>query len=372
MRVLYFQRDDTVHDRRFLDVLSRMPVEIFALRLENDTTRTNDWHPPHNIKYVSFTKNDKFRWRNEATVVSDLQRIFREIKPDVVHAGPVDLCGFLAARAGMQPLISMSWGYDLLVNAVRSMKARWRVQYALKQTRVLLTDCQTVSDKAVTLGYATDPIVTFPWGVDLQVFHPSTDRKIHQTSYDPDHIVLLSTRSMEQQYGCDVITESFIHLARNDKRLQLIMLGDGSQRQKIIQKISLAGMAKRVRFVGTVPEFEMPSYFHACDLYISASHSDGSSVSLLQAMACGLPPLVSDIPGNREWVSAGENGWLFVDGDSDSLANKILEAANSPKLRKLYGAASRKIVETRADWGHNSARLMDAYRMAIDRRVVNG
>ena len=55
--------------------------------------------------------------------------------------------------------------------------------------------------------------------------------------------------------------------------------------------------------------------YRAADLYLSASHSDGSSVSLMEALGCGLPVLVSDIPGNREWVTDGEQGWLFPDGD---------------------------------------------------------
>ncbi len=71
-----------------------------------------------------------------------------------------------------------------------------------------------------------------------------------------------------------------------------------------MRRIAAAGLEGRVQFAGNVPEDEMVTHFQASDVYISASHSDGSSVSLLQAMACGLPVIVSDIPGNREWVSA--------------------------------------------------------------------
>ena len=65
------------------------------------------------------------------------------------------------------------------------------------------------------------------------------------------------------------------------------------------------------------------------DLYISPSHVDGSSVSLMEALACGLPCLVSDIPANQEWVREGENGWLFPDGDDERLAGKILAAVQA-------------------------------------------
>ena len=64
----------------------------------------------------------------------------------------------------------------------------------------------------------------------------------------------------------------------------------------------------RVHFGGQVGYDNLPLYYGASDLYLSASHSDGSSVSLMEALASGLPVLVSDIPGNREWISEGKTG----------------------------------------------------------------
>jgi glycosyltransferase involved in cell wall biosynthesis len=63
-------------------------------------------------------------------------------------------------------------------------------------------------------------------------------------------------------------------------------------------------------------------------VYISASHSDGTSISLLEAFATGTPVIVPDIPGNREWVTPGENGWLFPDGDVQALASTIMNAVD--------------------------------------------
>ena len=76
---------------------------------------------------------------------------------------------------------------------------------------------------------------------------------------------------------------------------------------------------EKVFFGGHVPQIDLPGYYQAADLYISASHSDGSSVSLMEALASGLPVLVSDIPGNVEWVEPGRQGWLFKDSDVTSL-----------------------------------------------------
>ena len=98
------------------------------------------------------------------------------------------------------------------------------------------------------------------------------------------------------------------------------------------------------------------------DLYISPSHVDGSSVSLMEALACGLPCLVSDIPANKEWVVEDENGWLFRDGDVNALAEKILAALSQRQKLPEIGRASRRSAVMRADWKKNAEALMNVYR----------
>jgi glycosyltransferase involved in cell wall biosynthesis len=121
----------------------------------------------------------------------------------------------------------------------------------------------------------------------------------------------------------------------------------------------------RVTFGGQVSQKDLPDWYHDADLYISPSHVDGSSVSLMEALACGLPCLVSDIPGNREWVVDGENGWLFRDGDANDLAEKILAViAQREKLPEI-GRAARRSAERRADWTKNVEVLMKSYETII-------
>jgi len=123
----------------------------------------------------------------------------------------------------------------------------------------------------------------------------------------------------------------------------------------------------RVAFGGQVSQTDLPHWYHRADLYISPSHVDGSSVSLMEALACGLPCLVSDIPANKEWVAEGENGWQFPDGDSTALAEKILTAMSQREKLPEIGRASRRSAERRADWKKNAEVLMTTYRRIIER-----
>ena len=85
----------------------------------------------------------------------------------------------------------------------------------------------------------------------------------------------------------------------------------------------------------------------------------------MEALACGVPVLVSDIAGNKEWITPGQEGWLFKDGDDEALARGILTTV---QMRERLGGmriAARKLAEERADWSKNFQKLLEAYDLAI-------
>lgn len=85
----------------------------------------------------------------------------------------------------------------------------------------------------------------------------------------------------------------------------------------------------------------------------------------MEALGCGLPVLISNIPSNREWIVDGEQGWLFADGDDADLASKLLLALREPEERRKMGKVARILAENRADWAKNFKVLMQSYAMAV-------
>ena len=364
VRILYFSRDYTPHDYRFLSSLDRSGNEIDYLRLERGAYIRERRPIPTGVHVIPWRAGaGDFRWSHTPALLRALSNIIREVQPDLVHAGPVQSCAFLAALIGFQPLVTMSWGYDLFRDA-RAGLGRWAAQFTLRRTRVLLCDCETVAGIARNLGMPADRIVVFPWGVDLDLFLPGDNQELRLRLGWENAFVLLSTRSWEKIYGVDVVVDGFIQAAKQGANVRLLMLGDGSLGPKIRQMVSRAGMEDHVHFAGQVGYDDLPGYYRAADFYVSASHADGSSLSLLEAMACGLPVAVSDIASNREWVQPGVNGWWFTDGASEQLANVILQAVRDPMLRKEYGERARQITERRADWKINFQQLLQAYQLA--------
>jgi glycosyltransferase involved in cell wall biosynthesis len=202
--------------------------------------------------------------------------------------------------------------------------------------------------------------VIFPWGTDIEHFIPKTYKRSNVKTF-----TLFCSRTWEAIYGVDVLAKAFVKVALLDSNVNLILLGGGSQGAKIRQILMSGSVMERVHFGGHVGQADLPRWYHMADIYISASHVDGSSVTLMEALASGLPCLVSDIPGNREWIEDGVNGWLFRDGDVDDLANKILHALKNRKSLKKIGEAARKTAEQKADWKKNFGKLLEVYEKVI-------
>ncbi|MEN8173402.1 MAG: glycosyltransferase, partial [Chloroflexota bacterium] len=165
-------------------------------------------------------------------------------------------------------------------------------------------------------------------------------------------------------YGVEDLAHAFVRAAHQHPELRLLILGDGPLAPSIRSIFQQGGVVDRVYFPGQVASQDLPGYYQAADLYISTSHSDGTSISLLEALACGTPVLLTDIPGNQEWITnPGEAGWLFRDGDVDALVKGIEFALDQRDQLPGMGEKARQLAESRADWGKNFPKLFEAYKL---------
>jgi glycosyltransferase involved in cell wall biosynthesis len=366
VRVIYFSQDYTPHDHRFLAGLAQTEHEVHFLRLENGGGPMESRPIPQGIRVIDWWGGrQRVGWADLPRARREARRAIRRLEPDLVHAGPVQGPALLTALAGFRPLVTMSWGSDLLWKARRG-PGRWAALFTLGLSDALVCDSRAVRERAIQLAMPAERIVQFPWGVDLVHFSPGAPSRLRRDLGWEDEFVVLSTRSWEPLLGIEVLIGGFIRAAAARPELRLLMLGSGSLESEIKQRLALAGLDERVHFPGRVEYAQLPDYYRAADLYVSASRSDGSSVSLLEAMACGLPALVSDIPGNREWVEHGSNGWLFPDGDARALRMALIERVEAPDSLPRAGALARERVEGLASWGANFPQLLEAYSLALD------
>jgi len=383
MRVVYFSQAYSTHDHRFLSALAKTEHEVFYLRLEGGRRQVEDRPVPPEIQQVQWSGGrETFHWREVPRLVYDFRRVVRELRPDLVHAGPIQTCAFVAALSGFRPLLTMSWGFDLMQDAERNQWWRAITRYTLRRSTFFVSDAQVTRAKAIEYGMHPKRTAVFPWGVDLEKFAPARGHRLKQeparsaarTVRKPPKagraestpFTLFCNRSWEPRYGVDVLAKAFVQVAAEEPRTGLLLLGGGSMAQPIRRILMNGNALDQVQLPGQVPQADLPRWYQMADLFISPSHVDGSSVSLMEALACGLPALVSDIPANQEWVQDGVNGWLFPDGDASALAKKILAVIEQRGELGAVRRAARRSAEERADWSKNFRVLLQAYQQAVE------
>jgi glycosyltransferase involved in cell wall biosynthesis len=359
MKILYFTRGQSPHDLRFMQALSTSGHSAAVLCMED--VDPSKW--PQGIVSLAWPKPpQKFSWLSAPALAKAFRQIAAEYQPDVIHAGPIQSTAYIAALSGCGPLLSMSWGSDLLMDAERGLIWRRVTEYTLTHTSLLAADCHTVVDAAVKYGYTGQSRI-FPWGVDLDHFKPGGVGDLRQKLDWQDKVVFLSNRTMEKLYGVDVVARAFAGAALKNPDLRLLLFGKGAQELAVYKILQDAKVTDRVFFGGFAGLEQLPDIYHSSDYYVSASHSDGSSVSLMETLACGKPVLLSDIPSNREWIESGVQGWYFDDGSVEALETAMLAAAGREHLKEM-SASARKLAEARADWKKNFAVLLAAYAEA--------
>lgn len=261
------------------------------------------------------------------------------------------------------PVVGLSWGYDLSDLDRDRADLTW-----LTRLHGLIVDSEANRAIALTAGVEAERITFMPWGVDLDAFPfhaPWIDA--FQLGVPPHAPLVLSLRAHEPIYRVADIIRAFAEVPRRDDVHEdfpdpfLIIGHRGSLTDELKALVRELEIERRTRFIGTVPENELVPLLGRASCYVTASEVDGTSVTLLQAMACGTPVIASDTPGNRGWVREGQTGHLFPVGDVESLTRCLIEVtAQYPQ--DLVDRA-RAQVEQHADWHANLGRLAAALRL---------
>ncbi|MBA2707520.1 MAG: glycosyltransferase family 4 protein [Gemmatimonadaceae bacterium] len=364
LKILYISRGYNTHDHRFLGSFVGAGWETSFLPLLNERldsrpvpggVSTIPW--PYSVEPV--TRRD---WVDRKAALGE---VLAQTNASVVIAGPVQSGAFLAALAGAARLVTVSWGSDMLVDADTTAFMRFATRYALSRSDAVFGDCRAVREAVHRHSSLADAaIVTFPWGIDLAHFSPGSSslslrRKLGWT----DNEVFISTRSWERVYAIDVLIRAFARLRHTRPEARLLLLGDGSLRNDVNRLVDQHELREFVHFAGRAPHAGLVDYFREADVYVSSALSDGTSVSLLEAMSCGLPVVAASGHGNLEWIEPGVNGALATPGDAEALATAMLSVMGNPRLRAAMGEANRSLVRKRANWNDNFPQLVSAVEM---------
>jgi len=274
--------------------------------------------------------------------------VIRSLRPDVVHAHHATSYGMLALLSGVRPLVVTAHGSDLLLVAGRNPAARVIVRRVLRAASLVTVPSEPMRQAALRLAApAFPPIRVFQYGVDAQrLISLAAEVRGAAASPAAAPLRLASARPLERLYRFDALLEALALLRKRGVSFQVDLFGDGRERLRLQEQARRLGLAQAVRFHGRVPPERVERGLAEADLYVSVSESDGASIALLEALALGAIPVVSDIPANRVWIEDGVNG-VLVPIDAQGIAAGIVRGARLPptSVREM----NARLVAERAD-----------------------
>jgi glycosyltransferase involved in cell wall biosynthesis len=313
--------------------------------------------PPHNIaRYAALLEAARF---------------IRKLRPDLLHAHYLGHFGILAGLYNrfyhFRPVVLTAWGSDVLLDA-RGAKARL-IRDTLGRIDCVTCDADHMVGELVKLGAPRDKVRLINFGTDVKKFSPGPDdgtiRKNLGLSNSP---VVISLRMLKPIYDVATLINAVPLVLKEVPEAKFVIGGDGDQRGYLENLSRSLGVSDSVKFVGVIPNDELPRYFAAADVYVSTSLSDaGLAASSAEAMASGLPVVISDFRDNRQWVEDGVSGYLFPLRDVEALATSVVFLLKNEGKRQELGSVGRKIIVERNNFDTQMAKMGDIYTELIER-----
>jgi glycosyltransferase involved in cell wall biosynthesis len=287
--------------------------------------------------------------------------VFLKHKCCLIHAHwaiPTGLIGVWVSMIFRKPLIVTIHGSDLRMALKKKGFLRKIFIYVCKSAAHLNCVSEIQKKEIEQLGIVSEKITIIPMGVDEAFLEIGKDRKL---DLNKRPFVILSNRNLLPIYNVSLLIRAIPKILKEEPTTKFVIAGNGSEKQKLEQEVENLDLSDSVRFLGQIPNKEMPNLLGQADIYVSTALFDGTSVSLLEAMASGALPIVTDIPANREWIVDGVNGFLVPEEEEDFLANKIIYTIRNPELLGKSQAQNCVIIKKKALWPEYIKKVRNIY-----------
>lgn len=350
-----------IHSARWIDALAKRGYEI-SLIADSKT-----WHAPTQESTRVFTIPMLNRQNLGKRAVPNLLRIMkilRTIKPDIInlHVRHYYSPAILLSHC---PYVLTSWGLEVLELPNADLLTKNLAKMTALFAHKIIVDARCLKEIWMSLGAPSNKVEVIPFGVNLDIFKPEKNQDFVRKKLQlrQSDTVVISTRPfVNGHYNLECLIKAIPLVVGRYENVKFILKGTGPLEAFIKELSDRLKISKYVRFVGLTSHNEVAHYLAASDIYVSTSFLDSTSVSLLEAMASGLPPITTDIAGNREWVENGRNGLLYPPRNHVALASNIVRLIENKRERKLYGKRCLEIVRQKANWEKCVTRIETVYQ----------
>jgi L-malate glycosyltransferase len=289
-----------------------------------------------------------------------LKKMLQRLRPDVLNVHYASGYGTTAGLVGFEPMLLSVWGSDVYEFAQQSTFKGWLLRRNLRQATAIASTSHAMAAQVQRLTPERKNVSITPFGIDMTHFCPVVVRR-------SGGLTLGIVKALAPTYGIDLLIRAF-HLLRRDPevlaqqpQLQLLIVGSGPQQSELQALVRELELDACCQWVPAVAHADVPGWLRRMDVFVAPSRSESFGVAVVEASACGLPVIVSDVGGLPEVVRHGETGWVVPGNDVVALTAACKRLVLSAALRERLGTAGREHVLRHYEWQSCVDRMLACY-----------
>lgn len=319
MRKLLVIGTNTIHTYNYIDLVSDYFDEIVLI---TDSKRQDSNVKSHEVDFRLRIKN---LWRT----TKQIRQIANDFSPTYIHIHQANSVAFFTFRAKLSKrfkTVLTAWGSDILLVPKMNWLLKKMVQFNLRKANGLTSDSIFMADEMVRLIGENRKILIANFGINVE---PIAIEKEN---------IIYSNRLHKKLYNIDKIIEAFEIFRTEDKSgnaWKLVIAATGEETEQLKKMALNSNYKNDIEFVGWINKDENAFWYSKSKIWISIPDSDATSISLLEAMACGCIPIVSDLPANHEWVDHQKSGIIVAKNQKSFIAEALtLDVQNAININK--------------------------------------
>lgn len=343
--ILYFAPCNNYHTYKWAKYFSLFGYRVDVASLEQCESNEIKNLPNVDVHWLGSSSNPRggsLQKLGYLATVNKAKSLINELNPNIIHAHFASSYGLVCSLACNRPFYLSVWGNDVYEFPRKSYVHRRILSYVLKKCSWLFSTSAAMAEE--TKKYVDKPITVTPFGVDMELFHPSLrDRNGDQT------IVVGTVKALERKYGINTLLEAFAIVCnrRPDVDFKLRIAGKGTIEEELKELAERLELAEKVTWLGFVPQEQAAWEWANFDIGVVASENESESfgVSAVECQACGTPLVITDIPGLMEACDGGRSALVVPRRNPKALADAIETLADDPARMERMRLAERNYAE---------------------------
>ena len=321
---------------------------------------TKSWNKKHeNINGVDIYRTKTVNIRNLKSLSCLFPIAYKTIKLDkkkdydVIHSHifPAMQSGTIVQKIRKKPHIITVQGGDLVDYEETTAKfggiLKPLISLSLKNANIVHAVSTHTQKRAIELGAKNT--IMIPNGVDIKEYKPMPKDKLREKyGFSQDEQIIISTSRLTPKNGIDCLIKAVSVLKKPD--IKLLILGDGDQRPELKALIRDLKLEEIVKLLGYIPRKKVIEYLNIADVFAKPSIDEGFGISFIEAMACKIPIIGTNVGGIPDIIKDGVNGFMVPPKNVDELSNVIINLLEDEDLKKRVAEASYKTVKEKFSW----------------------